>query len=280
MLLERVSRIVGAARSALSGDAGRVLALGIVAGVCALVAAYSSSSAATHARGSQARAGALAAGSVFSPASCDSQLAIRGVVTSRVDAPLAAMVAPTRTVRLPFPLAERPSLLRTGYVFPLARAVVFADTFGAAREGSTWHHGDDLFAPRGTPVLAVADGVTFSVGWQRLGGHRLWLRDPAGNEFYYAHLEGYARGTRDGLRVRAGEVIGFVGNSGDAELTPPHLHFEVHPAALLGLGYDGAVNPTPYLRSWRVVDRRTARSIGATATARALSTVPCVMHPK
>jgi len=54
--------------------------------------------------------------------------------------------------------------------------------------------------------------------------------------------------------VRAGEVIAFVGNSGDAETTPPHLHFEIHPASLLGLGYDGAVDPTAYLRSWPSAD--------------------------
>ena len=109
-------------------------------------------------------------------------------------------------------------------------------------------------------MLAVADGVIFSVGWQRLGGRRLWFRDRAGNEFYYAHLDGYSWRARDGRRVHAGEVIGFVGNSGDAEPTPPHLHFEIHPASLLGLGYDGAVDPTPYLRSWRTLSKPAAAS--------------------
>jgi murein DD-endopeptidase MepM/ murein hydrolase activator NlpD len=173
------------------------------------------------------------------------RLARRGV-----DRALASMVAPVRTVRLRTPLRETPALHASGYVFPLATRVWVADTFGAARAGVSWHHGDDLFAARGTPVRAVASGVLFSVGWQRLGGRRLWLRDRAGNEFYYAHLDGYARGTRNGAHVRAGAVIAFLGNSGDAEQTPPHLHFEVHPASLLGLGYDGAVDPTAYLRSW------------------------------
>jgi murein DD-endopeptidase MepM/ murein hydrolase activator NlpD len=129
----------------------------------------------------------------------------------------------------------------------------------------SWHHGDDLFAPRGTSVVAVADGVLFSVGWQKLGGRRLWLRDRAGNEFYYAHLSAYSPHVRNGEPVRAGTVLGYVGNSGDAELTPAHLHFEIHPAALLGLGYDGAVNPTSYLRSWR-----RARSLRLAAVERAL----------
>jgi murein DD-endopeptidase MepM/ murein hydrolase activator NlpD len=124
------------------------------------------------------------------------------------------------------------------------------DTFGAPRADTGWHHGDDLFAPRGTPVVAVADGVVFSRGWQRLGGRRLWLRDATGNEFYYAHLERYARRARDGVPVKRGDLLGFVGSSGDAEQTPPHLHFEIHPASLLGLGSDGAVDPTRYLRAW------------------------------
>jgi len=167
-----------------------------------------------------------------------------------VDRALGSMVAPVRTVRLRSPLQQTPPLHASGYVFPLATHVWVADTFGAARDGVSWHHGDDLFAPRGTPVRAVAAGVLFSVGWQRLGGRRLWLRDRAGNEFYYAHLDGYTRGARNGAHARAGAVIAYLGNSGDAEQTPPHLHFEIHPASLLGLGYDGAVDPTAYLRSW------------------------------
>lgn len=145
----------------------------------------------------------------------------------------------------------RPSLRQRGYVFPVLGQMAVFDTFGTPRAEVSWHHGDDLFAPRGTPVLAVANGLVFSVGWQRLGGRRLWLRDQSGNEFYYAHLNGYSRLARDGQLVRAGDVLGFVGNSGDAELTPPHLHFEIHPAALLPLGYDGAVDPTTYLTHWR-----------------------------
>jgi murein DD-endopeptidase MepM/ murein hydrolase activator NlpD len=167
------------------------------------------------------------------------------------DGPLAAMVAPFTTVRLPTPLRLTPPLRERHYVFPVSGDLGVADTFGAARSDESWHHGDDLFAPRGTPVLAVANGVIFSVGRQRLGGRRLWLRDRAGNEFYYAHLNAYSPLARDGELVRAGDVIGYVGNTGDAEHTPPHLHFEIHPASLLGLGYDGAVDPTSYLRAWQ-----------------------------
>jgi len=72
----------------------------------------------------------------------------------------------------------------------------------------------------GTPILAVADGTVFSVGWNTLGGNRLWLRDKDGNTFYYAHLSAYSPLAVNGLRVKAGAVLGFVGNTGDAITTP------------------------------------------------------------
>ena len=140
-----------------------------------------------------------------------------------------------------------------GYVFPVFGTAAFGDTFGAFRGdvAGHWHHGEDLVAPRGTPLLAVADGNLFSIGWNDIGGWRLWLRDDGGNEFYYAHLDAYSPLAVAGRRVKAGDVLGFVGTSGDAEGGPPHLHFEIHPAELLSLGYDGAVAPYPFLIGWR-----------------------------
>jgi murein DD-endopeptidase MepM/ murein hydrolase activator NlpD len=151
------------------------------------------------------------------------------------------------------PLKIHPDLTQEGYVFPVYGTVAFGDTYGAARGDVSggWHHGDDIFAPLGTPILAVAHGTVFSVGWNKVGGWRLWLRDDAGNEFYYAHLSAYSPFAVNGAIVDAGDVLGFVGDTGDARGTPDHLHFEVHPVGLLGLGYDGAVDPTPYLDSWR-----------------------------
>ena len=138
-----------------------------------------------------------------------------------------------------------------GYVFPVYGPSSFIDTFGAARAGVGWHHGQDIFAPLGAPLLAVADGTVFSVGWNDLGGYRLWLRDRQGNQFYYAHLSAFSPLAVDGNEVKAGDVIGFVGNTGDAQTTPYHLHFEIHPVGLLPLGYDGVVNAFPYLSAWR-----------------------------
>jgi murein DD-endopeptidase MepM/ murein hydrolase activator NlpD len=91
----------------------------------------------------------------------------------------------------------------------------------------------------------------FSVGWNDLGGWRLWLRDRDGNEFYYAHLSAFSPFAVNGRQVKAGTVLGFMGNSGDAETTPYHLHFEIHPVGLLYLGYDGVAHPYPYLMAWR-----------------------------
>jgi murein DD-endopeptidase MepM/ murein hydrolase activator NlpD len=153
-------------------------------------------------------------------------------------------------VRRPLPSLV-PKLTKKGYVFPVHGPASFADTFGASRAGVGWHHGEDIFAPMGAPALAVAAGTVFSVGWNELGGNRLWLRDRKGNEFYYAHLSAFSPLAVEGARVRAGDVLGFVGNSGDAEQTPPHLHFEIHPVGLLALGYDGVVNPYPYLLAWK-----------------------------
>jgi len=127
----------------------------------------------------------------------------------------------------------------------------FSDTWGAARATVAWHHGVDVFAPLGAPIVAVADGALFSVGWNTIGGRRLWLRDRQGNYFYYAHLSAFSAVAVDGARVQAGTVIGFVGNTGDAEGTPYHLHFEIHPVSLLSLGYDGAVDPFSYVSAWR-----------------------------
>ena len=99
--------------------------------------------------------------------------------------------------------------------------------------------------------MACADGTIFSVGWNKIGGNRLWILDSQGNQFYYAHLSAFSTAAVNGAHVKAGQVVGFLGNTGDAEGTPYHLHFEVHPVSLLYLGYDGAVDPTPYLDAWK-----------------------------
>jgi len=159
--------------------------------------------------------------------------------------------APPELVR-PAP-AVTAQLTTGGYVFPVFGPASFGDTFGAPRGDvkGGWHHGEDIFGALGSPLLAVADGTVFSVGWNDIGGWRLWLRDHAGNEFYYAHLSAYSPLAVNGRQVKAGDVLGFMGKTGDAEFSPYHLHFEIHPASMLALGYDGVVAPYPFLNAWR-----------------------------
>jgi murein DD-endopeptidase MepM/ murein hydrolase activator NlpD len=143
-----------------------------------------------------------------------------------------------------------------GYVFPIYGTASFGDSFGGPRPNvpGGWHHGEDIFAAAGTPLLAVADGTLHTIGFTKIGGYRLWLRDTLGNEFYYAHMSAYSPLAVEGRSVQAGDVVGFVGDTGDAEGGSPHLHFEIHPAAMAGLGYDGVVAPYSILLAWRRAD--------------------------
>lgn len=99
--------------------------------------------------------------------------------------------------------------------------------FGASRDGGArQHHGIDIFARRGTPVVAAIAGRVSRVGVNRLGGNIVWLRDERGYSLYYAHLD---RSIVDDERyVLAGDTLGFVGNTGNARTTPPHLHFGIY----------------------------------------------------
>lgn len=134
-----------------------------------------------------------------------------------------------------------------GNRFPVQGSYTYSDDYAAPRAGTGWHHGNDVFAPVGTPVVAVADGTLSKVGWNDLGGNRLWLTDDGGAAYYYAHLSAYSASAVDGAAVRAGDVIGYVGNTGQAATTPPHLHFEIHPSG----GVDGpSVDPYPFLQTW------------------------------
>ena len=154
--------------------------------------------------------------------------------------------------RVSKPLRVTPPLGAGNYVFPVVGDAGYGDSYGGFRGDvrGKWHHGDDIFAPLGAPVVAVADGTVNRVGWHRIGGWRLWVRTGAADQFYYAHLSGYTPSIFHSRHVKAGQVIGFVGNTGDAFSGAAHLHFEVHPHQLLRLRYDGAVNPTSYLDSW------------------------------
>jgi murein DD-endopeptidase MepM/ murein hydrolase activator NlpD len=153
-----------------------------------------------------------------------------------------------------------------GFYFPVTPPFNFADTFGAPRMTGTkyehTHEGTDVFGAFGSPVLAVSRGVIVRMGVAKLGGNKLWLKSVDGTEYYYAHLSAFVEGTTDGSVVEAGDIIGFLGDSGNAKGTPPHVHFEVHP------GGEGPVNPFPFLDAVRKSDSTALlkASIAATAT--------------
>ena len=102
------------------------------------------------------------------------------------------------------------------------------DTFNEARSGSRIHMATDILAMRGTPVLSASDGRIVKLASGGAGGITIYVADASGRYLhYYAHLEGYAPGVRDGLQVREGQVIGFVGTTGNAPPNTPHLHYQV-----------------------------------------------------
>jgi murein DD-endopeptidase MepM/ murein hydrolase activator NlpD len=102
------------------------------------------------------------------------------------------------------------------------------DTFHAGRGPGRRHQAIDIMAPRGTPVLAADDGRVAKISSNRGGGLSAYLVDPSGRlVYYYAHLDGYAPGLKEGQPVRRGQLIGYVGSTGNAPESAPHLHFAV-----------------------------------------------------
>jgi murein DD-endopeptidase MepM/ murein hydrolase activator NlpD len=135
-------------------------------------------------------------------------------------------------------------LMSRDFVFPVGGPTRIGSPFGAARPQGA-HQGNDLFADFGTPVVAVADGMIAHVGSLPISGNRLWLYADSGDQFFYAHLATFAPAAVNGRHVSKGTVLGYLGNTGDAEPTPPHLHFEIHPN-----GGD-AIDPNPFLVAWQ-----------------------------
>ena len=165
---------------------------------------------------------------------------------------------PERTVAPPPQLAAVPAgpaaaVVASGLVMPVAGVspASLTDTFGDPRgEGGTrGHRALDIMAPRGTPVLAAADGRIEKIFESELGGHTIYIRSPNGrNMYYYAHLDSYAPVAREGAAVRAGTRIGSVGATGDASPEAPHLHFEIKRMQPGQPWHEGAaINPYPLL---------------------------------
>lgn len=121
--------------------------------------------------------------------------------------------------------------------------------WGMERDGGARkHEGIDIFAKKGTPVVAATDGFVTYTGERGLGGKQVWLRDGLfGASLYYAHLD--AIKVDGGARVKAGDTLGFVGNTGNARFTPPHLHFGIYRSF-------GAVNPLPFVYTMEAISQK------------------------
>lgn len=171
-------------------------------------------------------------------------------------APVPTTISPSTTILVPTTTA--PTTLTTtapttttttlpavpaGQVCPVAGAVSFTDSWGDPRSGGRTHQGVDMMAALGTPAVAVESGKIRQMSFSTLGGITLWLQGINGDDFYYAHLDGYASGLAAGQSVVVGQVIGFVGSSGNAPDWLPHLHFELHP------GGGTAANPYPLVKT-------------------------------
>jgi len=160
--------------------------------------------------------------------------------------PMAPLPEPTsesrRPVSAPSPTGERnPAgapehdaaldvLREHGLLVPVKgiSASQIPDTYDAPRDGVRVHNALDILAKRGTPVLAADDGTILHIGTNALGGNVVWAADPSGRfAFYYAHLDRYAKGLHDGQTLSRGEVIGYVGTTGNSPKDTPHLHFQV-----------------------------------------------------
>jgi len=172
--------------------------------------------------------------------------------------------APERTLVAPVPPpepvsatptigADRPAELRRRHLtLPVQglEAGDLRDTFDEMRGGSRRHEALDILAPRDTPVLAVEDGKVAKLFLSDAGGMTIYQFDPTGMyAYYYAHLERYAEGLKDGDRVQRGQVIGYVGTSGNAPRDTPHLHFAIFRLTDEKRWWQGtAIDPYPILK--------------------------------
>jgi murein DD-endopeptidase MepM/ murein hydrolase activator NlpD len=162
-----------------------------------------------------------------------------------IDAPVEAHSTPSKPAPKDAIASLQPLLIPVEGV----RADQLTDTFDDARAAGRRHDAIDIMAPKGTRVIAAADGTVVKLFTSVRGGLTVYAFDPSGTvEFYYAHLDSYAPGLAEGAKLRRGDLLGFVGSTGDADPVAPHLHFEI---ALLGPGKHWwqatDINPYPVL---------------------------------
>jgi peptidoglycan LD-endopeptidase LytH len=127
-------------------------------------------------------------------------------------------------------VSDLPRLRARSLALPVGgvSAAQLSDTYTQARAAGSPHEAIDIMAPRGTPVLAVEDGPVAKLFLSKPGGITLYQFDPDSHyAYYYAHLDRYAEGVTEGVMLRKGQVIGYVGSTGNASPDAPHLHFAI-----------------------------------------------------
>ena len=168
-------------------------------------------------------------------------------IASRQDAPAKPIAAPLPAVSPT--VVPRPNI--AGLIVPVSGVAPsqLSDTFGDARGSERAHEALDIMAPAGTPVLAVADGSVEKLFDSKQGGLTIYQFEPSGRyAYYYAHLQSYAPGLAEKKAIRQGEVIGYVGSTGNADPAAPHLHFAIFALGAERQWWKGTpVNPYPLL---------------------------------
>jgi hypothetical protein len=151
--------------------------------------------------------------------------------------------------------SEAPAATEYPIQFPVGGKYSYTDSWGAPRSGGRTHKGADIFAEKGTPVVAVADGTVVRIAKGARAGRYIVVEHEGGWRSYYLHLNNDTAGTDDGMSdtlvegiaigaaVKAGDLLDYVGDSGNAEGTSPHLHFEIHTSE------GPAINPYPHLKA-------------------------------
>ncbi len=169
-----------------------------------------------------------------------------------VRAPVSTEPQPSTVVSEPVRASLRPeaALAAKGLIIPVKGVDPsrVRDSYSAARGGRT-HDAVDIMAPRGTPVIAADSGTIFRLRQNAAGGITIYQLDPDERfVYYYAHLDRYESGLAEGMKVRQGDVLGFVGTTGNAPKDLPHLHFQVMLYRGRGQYWGGdPINPHPFL---------------------------------
>lgn len=197
----------------------------------------------------------LATGLVAAAAVAGESAVERGAVPQRKSPPRrVAYSHPTTQYSFETPrVIQAPNLAELPEMAPPVdnlKARELGDMFSWRRFGAVRHNAIDIFRPKGQPLRAVVDGVIEKLYESVVGGTTLYLVDRDGRyRFYYAHLDRYATGIQEGKPVRRGDLIGYLGNSGNARWTRPHLHFQVMLTEPTGAWWKdgGTLNPYPIL---------------------------------